>query len=80
MPLITEKVAENSARCKECPVNLLRLKVDDENTLTDIITQFDAKKGAHKAADVFMNRSCKMCPYETDCKKVYGRTPGEYFT
>jgi len=70
MPLITDSVKKNAAKCAECAFVKMRKGIDKHGVMSE---------EADVAVHGIMNVSCKLCPNGEDFKKMYGSYPYEYF-
>lgn len=68
MSLITDKIKENSEKCKTCAFLILRnTKIDKHSVFYD---------EAIKTLEGF----CNVCPFVKDFEKIYGMKPYVYFS
>jgi hypothetical protein len=88
MALITERVRDNSRRCKECVLQKARDYMNDYSKLKqktagkgvfDRDTSLTFTKLAKRVTFAATSFSCNACPYQDDFKKVYGQPPSDYY-
>jgi hypothetical protein len=88
MALITERVRDNSKKCKDCVLQKARdymneYSKDKQKTagkgVFDRDTSLAFTKLAKRITFATTKFSCNMCPYQEDFVKVYGMTPSDYF-
>lgn len=88
MALITERVRDNSRKCKDCVLQKARDYMSDYSQLKqktagkgvfDRDTSLAFTKLAKRITFATTKFSCNMCPYQEDFKKVYGMSPSGYF-
>lgn len=76
MPFINYRAKENTKRCEDCKLNLVKKYKADKNGYLNIL-ELDDKIA--KIAAGLMWTTCKVCPFGKDFENVYGITPMEYF-